>query len=365
MEAAEFQQAYGMMPESMLLVSGEGDLRAGNPAACELFSRSQLAGLNLYELAADPKTKLARYLSLCQRNRELLPGSINIRRSDASLLSCRVEGAALAGCILLRLFAKEQATSRFVLLNERIEALHKEIAERQRAEAALRRANTDLQQFAYSASHDLKEPLRMVGVYSQLLQRKYRGKLDLEADEFLAYTVQGAQRMDMLIQDLLTYTQAVSVSEEELTPVSANKPLSEALANLAGAINESSATVRVRGLLPILRVKDVHLLQLFQNVIGNAVKYRSELPPLIEVTAHPEGAMWRICVHDNGIGIAPQYAQQVFGIFRRLHTSEKYPGTGIGLAICQKIVDRYGGRIWVESEGEGCGTAFCFTLPGG
>jgi light-regulated signal transduction histidine kinase (bacteriophytochrome) len=141
--------------------------------------------------------------------------------------------------------------------------------------------------------------------------------------------------------------------------------LAEAIANLKVAVAEHSVTIDVRDLPPTLRVKEAHLLQLFQNVIENAIKYRGELPPVIEVSAHEEGAMWRICVHDNGIGIAPAYAKQVFGLFRRLHSGDEYPGTGIGLAICQKIVHRYSGRIWVESDGQGSGSTFCFTLPGG
>jgi GAF domain-containing protein len=237
-------------------------------------------------------------------------------------------------------------------------------AESQRSNEELKRANADLEQFAYSASHDLKEPLRMVGVYSQMLQRKYNGKLDAAADEYLGHMVEGSRRMDMLIRDLLAYTQAVKSGDDEVTAVNTAKVLEQALANLTGAIRESGANIVTRDLPPALRVKDVHLLQVFQNVIGNAIKYRGELPPEIEITAQEERAMWRICVHDNGIGVPPEYAQQVFGIFRRLHATDKYAGTGIGLAICQRIVERYGGRIWVESEGEGRGSTFCFTLPG-
>ena len=205
----------------------------------------------------------------------------------------------------------------------------------------------------------------MGAVYSELLQKKYKGQLDTDADEYLSYTIQGAQRMDMLIRDLLAYTQAVSEDDGEFLPVSTSKVLAEAIANLRGALSESSARIYVRDLPPTLAVTDVHLLQLFQNLIGNAIKYRDKEPAVIEVSAHPEGAMWRICVHDNGIGISPAYREQVFGLFKRLHSGDSYPGTGIGLAICDKIVHRDGGRIWVESEGEGRGSTFCFTLPGG
>ena len=342
----------------------EGEILASNPAACELFGRSPLAGVKLCDVSADAESKIHRLVSLCQRSRELLPGAVTVRRPDGSLTECRAEGGAAKRNILLRLLARDTTTGRFLLLNERIETLHKEIAERQRVEAALRRANADLQQFAYTASHDLKEPLRMVGIYSELLQRKYRGQLDEEADEYLSYTIQGAQRMDMLVRDLLAYTQAVSEDDGEFLPANTSKVLVEAIANLKGAINESDARIHVRDLPPPLAVKHVHLVQLFQNIIGNAIKYRAAEPAVVELWGHQEGAMWRICVHDNGIGISPAYCEQVFGLFKRLHSGDRYPGTGIGLAICQKIVHRYGGRIWVESEGEGRGSTFCFTLPG-
>ncbi|HYO83793.1 MAG TPA: ATP-binding protein, partial [Bryobacteraceae bacterium] len=239
-----------------------------------------------------------------------------------------------------------------------------DIHDSKRTEEALRKANADLEQFTYSASHDLKEPLRMVGVYSEIVQRRYGPRLDDDAREYLSYMVQGARRMDMLVRDLLAYTQVVSVTEEQIRPASTNSVLQQVLANLMGAIQESGASITVGRLPATVAVDEVHLLQLLQNLIGNAIKYRAELPPVIDIAAEYDGAMWKVCVHDNGIGIAPEYREQVFGIFKRLHTAEKYPGTGIGLAICQKIVHRYGGHIWVESEGEGKGSRFYFTIPG-
>lgn len=240
----------------------------------------------------------------------------------------------------------------------------------QRAQAALqqsneelRRANEDLNQFAYSASHDLQEPLRMVAVFSQLLQRKYQDQLDEQANEYLRFAVNGAKRMSMLIEDLLAYTQAVGPAREKATPVNASDVLARTLENLQRSIKNASATVE-HGPLPVLLVTEVHLLQLFQNLIGNGLKYRSAEPPKIRIYAEPENGMWRLSVQDNGVGIAPEYHDQVFGIFRRLHSSSDYEGTGIGLAICQKIVERYGGRIWVESVGNGSGSTFHFTLPG-
>jgi light-regulated signal transduction histidine kinase (bacteriophytochrome) len=170
--------------------------------------------------------------------------------------------------------------------------------------------------------------------------------------------------MDMLVRDLLAYTHAVRVTDEEPASADTAEALQHALTNLQGAIRESGARINVERLPATVAVRDVHLLQLFQNLIGNAIKYRGKLPPVINITAGYDGGMWEVRVHDNGIGIAPEYHEQVFGIFKRLHTVDKYSGTGIGLAICEKIVHRYGGRIWVESEGEGKGSRFCFTIPG-
>ena len=232
----------------------------------------------------------------------------------------------------------------------------------QRSNEELQRANEDLHQFAHSASHDLQEPLRMVAVYSQMLERRYKGVLDAEADQFIDYAVQGARRMEMLVRDLLAYTQAVNIDESAIEPVDVGEVANQALANLRTAILESGASVELDP-LPAIRIAPAHLLQLFQNLIGNALKYRSDAaPPSIKISSERRGKQWEIRVQDNGIGIEPQYASQVFGLFKRLHAHDKYAGTGIGLAICQKIVERYGGRIWVEA-GNGPGSMFCFTLP--
>jgi light-regulated signal transduction histidine kinase (bacteriophytochrome) len=313
----------------------------------------------------------------CQRSREFLPGALTARCFDGSTVACRAEGGLLAAQtevlpakILLRLLPKEATTSRFLELNSRIESLNAEIVHRQRTEVEmvrtneeLRRVNSDLEQFAYSASHDLREPLRMVSIYSELLQRRYCGNLDAQADEYLRICVEGSRRMETLVADLLTYTQAVSPSDEPIVPVVTNKVVAQVLSNLNDAVHESRARVECAP-LPKVMVRDVHLLQLFQNLISNALKYRAKEAPVIRITGQPEGAMWRISIYDNGLGIASEYADEIFGLFKRLHAADAYAGTGIGLAICKKIVHRYGGRIWVESAGEGKGSAFHFTLPG-
>jgi signal transduction histidine kinase len=230
-----------------------------------------------------------------------------------------------------------------------------------RSNAELRRANEDLNQFAYSASHDLREPLRMLVLYSQMLERSCGDSLDTQAQEYLKFIADGAKRMDMLLADLLDYMRVANAAPAVSEPIDASAVLERALTNLGASIQDAGAHIGAKR-LPRLRVEAVHLLQLFQNLIGNAIKYRSDCPPEIEVWSEQDGAHCKICVKDNGIGIAREYWEQVFGIFKRLHDRSKYPGTGIGLAICQKIVDRYGGRIWLDSE-KGKGSTFYFTLP--
>ena len=237
-----------------------------------------------------------------------------------------------------------------------------DIDDQVRIEQELRRANQGLEQFAYSASHDLQEPLRNVAIYSQLIAKRYSESLDDEARQFLRFVVEGSQRTSLLVEDLLAYTQAAAIPEDPDEIADAAVALKGALANLATAIEESNAIV-TSDLLPAIRAKSSHLQQLFQNLVGNAVKYRNDgEPPRVHVSARRDGVYWLFTVRDNGIGIDPQYQTKIFGIFKRLHGREKYAGTGIGLAICQKIVERYGGRIWVESE-LGKGATFCFSLP--
>jgi PAS domain S-box-containing protein len=238
----------------------------------------------------------------------------------------------------------------------------RDITERKRVEEELRRANQDLEQFAFSASHDLQEPLRSVKIYSQLLADRCGHSLDGEALEFLTYLRRGAERMEMLVRDLLTYTQATK-SQEQAEAAESGEALADVLSNLAGVISETSAKITADP-LPALRVHRTHLQQLFQNLIGNAIKYRSpHRPPAVHVTAEQhQNGHWAFAVTDNGIGIDPEYKERIFGLFKRLHTSDEYSGTGIGLAICQRIMDRYHGRIWVESE-PGRGSIFRFTFP--
>jgi PAS domain S-box-containing protein len=242
-----------------------------------------------------------------------------------------------------------------------------DVTARKRAEEGLRqtaqelaRSNEELQQFAYVVSHDLQEPLRMVTGYCRLLKRRYQGQLDADADEFLHFAMDGAERMRQLLDDLLEFSR-VGTHGKPLRSTDCSVVLGQALANLKMTLEESGALLTQEP-LPTVLGDATQLSQLFQNLIANAVKFRGPESPRIHVSARAEGEGWVLAVRDNGIGIDPADAGRLFVIFQRLHTRQEYPGTGVGLAICKKIVERHGGRIWVESQ-PGRGSVFAFTLP--
>ncbi|MDZ4678551.1 MAG: ATP-binding protein [Oligoflexia bacterium] len=228
------------------------------------------------------------------------------------------------------------------------------------AHATLERSNRELEQFAYVASHDLQEPLRMVSSYVQLLERRYGDKLDKDAKDFIGFAVEGAQRMQQLVSDLLTFSRVTSRPSDPDT-VDFNEILSKVKRNLSVTIEETGAKI-ILGDLPILRGDSTQYLQLFQNLVANALKFRSSDNPIIKISANKDGDFWTFSVSDNGMGIEPQHSNRIFEIFKRLHTRTQYPGSGIGLAICKKIVEGHAGKIWVEST-IGKGATFHFTLP--
>jgi len=234
--------------------------------------------------------------------------------------------------------------------------------ELKRSNEELRRANRDLEMFAYSASHDLQEPLRTVAISAQLIQRNLGPQLQGEDATFLANILTAANRMSVLIKDLLAYARATKYEEGRAPRVDSQRVLTDVLESLRGPIEEASATVTA-GVLPTVAIHESRLAQLFQNLISNAIKYRTKEAPRIHVTADERDGWCVFSVVDNGIGIEPQFAEQIFGLFKRLHGRDEYPGSGIGLAICQRVVEQYGGRIWLEQSASGRGSTFCFAIP--
>jgi signal transduction histidine kinase len=249
---------------------------------------------------------------------------------------------------------RRQIVAEFHALREATERLDQRTEE-------LERSNTELEQFAYVASHDLQEPLRKVASFTQLLERRYKGQLDERADQYIAFAVDGAKRMQILINDLLAFSRVGRLTREHVE-IGADELVEQALANLSLAIEESGATVSVAKDMPQVVVDAPLLVGVFQNLIGNAIKFRDEQPPEIAVSATDAGDEWEFSVADNGIGIEPEYADRIFVIFQRLHPKDAYPGTGIGLAMCRKIIEYHGGRIWLDTSVDS-GTVFRFTLP--
>jgi PAS domain S-box-containing protein len=261
-----------------------------------------------------------------------------------------IEIAQTAGIQIGQFIARMQAEAAVREANDELERQARE----------LMRSNAELQQFAYVASHDLQEPLRMISSYTQLLQRRYGDRFDKEAREFMDFVVDGAARMKQLIEDILAYSR-VGTRGRDFRTVQSEAAFRKAVVNLRGSIEARGAAV-TSDALPEVEADEVQLAQLFQNLIGNALKFAGEQPPQVHISAAERGNTWEFAVRDNGIGIDPQYFERIFMVFQRLHAKSEYPGTGIGLAICKKVVDRHGGDIRVESQ-PGQGSTFYFTLP--
>lgn len=342
--------------EGIVIIDERGAIDSLNKAAERIFAYSahEAIGQNIRMLIPSPQGEegdfLAGYLN---------PGSEGAGNLVREALGRRQDGTC---------FPMDLAVSQVPLARQRaFTALVRDTTQRKRQEdklaqtlVDLERSNKELQLFANVASHDLQEPLRMVASYTQLLEKRYKGRLDSDADEFIQFAVDGATRMQHLINDLLSYSR-VGARTTPFKPTDCHSVLQEAIANLGIAIEENDAII-THGDLPTVLGDPAQMRQLFQNLIGNAIRFRSEQPPRIRVSAEGKENEWVFFVRDNGIGIDPQYKERIFVIFQRLHSREDYPGTGIGLAICRRIIERHGGRIWLESE-PGKGSTFYFTIP--
>ncbi len=312
--------------------------------------------LRIAQMRAEESGLLSRRMQDSEASARMTRAVIVIGDALGLLFLC-LAGIVVRGEIEQRRRAEESVRELNAGLERRVAERTSELAERAQD---LTRSNSELQQFAYVASHDLQEPLRMVASFTQLLAKRYREKLDDDARDFINYAVDGATRMQTLISDLLTYSR-VGTQGKALEPTSCDEVLDRVLRNLKFAIEESGAKV-TREPLPVVMADAQQLGQLFQNLISNAIKFHGDAPSRVGISAESSGNNWTISVRDNGIGISPDHADRIFIIFQRLHTRTEYSGTGIGLAVCKKVAERHGGRIWVESAPEG-GAVFRFTIP--
>lgn len=334
----------------------EGRFMTANRRTSDItgYPVEELLGMPWAELISDE----AHLKDVYRRYQQTLDGGDPITNHEVPLT--RRNGAVVTVQFSIAALSQDGEIFGVVGAAEDITARKRDEAELKARADELTRSNADLEQFAYVASHDLQEPLRTVSGFAQLLQKRYEGKLGPDADEYIGFVTSGAQRMKSLIEDLLAYSR-VSRAADATQPVDLNRAVATALANLHGAIGAAEATVTV-GELPTILGNERQMVQLFQNLIGNAVKFcRPEVAPVVEIAAGRQGDDWELSVRDNGIGIDEKHAEQVFGLFQRLHGREKYPGNGIGLTICKKIVDLHRGRISVEPAEPG--TRFRIVLP--
>jgi PAS domain S-box-containing protein len=341
--------------DAIIILNEDGTTRYASPSVKRVLGyepHEAIAGNRLDHIHPDDLLKLGEaFHQLLEAQGDIVQTEVRAKHKDGSWRSLDCTGHNLL---------QHPAVEGIVINCRDITDRKQTEAELSRAMAELERSNSELEQFAYVASHDLQEPLRMVSSYVQLLARRYKDKLDSEADEFIAFAVDGASRMQRLINDLLSYSR-VTTRAKPFASTDCEEVIGQATNNLTVAIEESGALV-THDALPTVMGDESQLMQLLQNLMGNAIKFRGDEPPNVHISAKSTLHEWVFSVRDNGIGIDSEFSDRIFQIFQRLHTRDKYPGTGIGLAVCKRIVERHGGRIWVESQ-PGTGTTFSFTIP--
>ncbi len=350
-----YRRIVETVAEAICVIDAQGRITYANPPAAVLtgYSLSEIVGRSVFDpIASDDREEAIRRFER-RKTGATDRYEIRLRRKDGTPIWVDVSGTPMldewgrfAGSLIIAtdITARKAAEAELVRQRE-----------------ALERSNADLQQFAYVTSHDLQEPLRTINSYSQLIGQRYRSVLDEEAGEFFGYITDSVRRMDRLIRDLLVYSRVVNQDAPPREETALTGIVQWAMMNLQHSVRESQALIEFEN-LPVVYGDRTELAQLFQNLLSNAIKYRGEKQPVVRISAQQAGDEWQISVADNGIGIAPEYHERVFGLFKRLHGPE-YPGTGLGLAICKRIVEKHGGRIWVEAAADQ-GATFHFTLPG-
>jgi len=346
--------------DPLVTIGPDGRITDVNHATEETtgYTRDELIGTDFLNYFTDPERARTGYLQVF-REGSVRDYGLEIRHKDGTVTPVHYNATVYRdeSGEVIGVFAAARDVTELKRIEQDLRLINGKLMERT---TELTRSNRDLEQFAYVTSHDLQEPLRAISSFSQLLAQRYRAKLDKDGEEFIDYVVNGSVRMQQLINDLLAFSR-VSTRGKEFEPTDVNSILSRAIDNLSTAVEESNAVI-TKNEMPTLMADGNQLAQVFQNLIGNAIKFRGKRTPMIDISATSKDGQWVFSVRDNGIGIEPQYFEKIFVIFQRLHGKEEYSGTGSGLAICKIVIERHGGRIWVESE-PNSGSTFYFTLP--
>jgi signal transduction histidine kinase len=363
-EAKRIFDVLETLPTMICLLTPDYHVKFANRAFRDKFGESE--GRHCYDYCFG-RTEPCDFCESYEVLETGQPHQWEVKAPDGSIIEAYdfpftdVDGTPLILEMDVDVTEQRQTQNALKKINETLEEQVKErTQELSKSNIELKRSNKELKQFAYISSHDLQEPLRMVTSFTQLLERRYKGQLDNEADDYIEFIVEGAHRMKYLIDDLLAFSR-LNTQAKELESVELENVIDDVLSNLSVTIKENKACITYDP-LPTVNADKTQMMQVFQNLIANAIKFQGSNPPKIHISAHKDEKEWKFAVTDNGIGIDPEYQKQIFEVFKRLHTREEYPGSGIGLSVSQKIIRRHGGNIWVESE-LGKGSTFYFTIP--